>query len=159
MSQRSGSSRGLDQRVLDMGKLVQELEHRFRAADKIAAEGPHASLSLQELKLVEYLGDRGPRMMRELATALQVAVNSITTTVDNLERKQVVVRRRSEEDRRVVHVELTEAGKLVYTSAIEEKLRFLRGMLSALTEEEQEIFSVLMRKMSRGGDAPAGLHA
>ncbi|HEY1066938.1 MAG TPA: MarR family transcriptional regulator, partial [Pirellulales bacterium] len=105
MAQRNGSSRGLDQRVLDLGKHVQDIAHRFHAADEAAAEGPHASLSLQELKLVEYLGDRGPRMMRELATALHVAVNSITTTVDNLERKQVVVRRRSEEDRRVVHVE------------------------------------------------------
>ncbi len=110
---------------------------------------------MQELLLVEYLGDSGQRMMRELAEHLQLAVNSITGTVDKLERKLLVERQRSEEDRRVVHVALTKAGQDVYEANLKEKLAFLRRMLAALTEDEQEIFMVLFRKIARAGQKQA----
>jgi MarR family transcriptional regulator, organic hydroperoxide resistance regulator len=90
-------------------------------------------------------------MMRELAEFLLLAVNSVTSTVDNLEKKHLVRRQRSEEDRRIVHVGLTDVGRNVYNAAVEEKLSLLRGMLAPLTEDEQEIFMVLFRKIARAG--------
>ena len=86
-----------------------------------------------------------------MAEHLQLAVNSITGTVDKLERKQLVERHRSDEDRRVVHVALTQAGQDVYAANLTEKLAFLRSMLAALTDDEQEIFMVLFRKIARAG--------
>jgi MarR family 2-MHQ and catechol resistance regulon transcriptional repressor len=106
---------------------------------------------MQECRVVEYLGEEGPHMMRQLAEFLSLAVNSVTTLVDNLEKKGIVRRQRSEEDRRVVRVELTDAGKVAFEAAFEEKLRLLRSMLNALTEDEQEICMVLFRKIARGG--------
>jgi MarR family 2-MHQ and catechol resistance regulon transcriptional repressor len=90
-------------------------------------------------------------MMRELAEYLTVAVNSVTSIVDNLERKVLVRRHRSEEDRRVIRVELTDPGREVYQSLVEVNLRLFRSMLGALTEDEQEIFMVLFRKIARAG--------
>lgn len=116
-----------------------------------AANGPHVELNMQELRVIEFLGNEGPRMMRELAEHLTVAVNTITTIVDGLEKKELAARRRSEEDRRVVHVELTELGDEVYRSLVEVNLRLFRSMLGALTEDEQEIFMVLFRKIARAG--------
>jgi DNA-binding MarR family transcriptional regulator len=143
--------RGLDRKAKDLRDVVQEIMFQFRVVDGACANGPHADLSTQELRLLEYLGDRGPRMMRELAEFLLLAVNSVTSTVDNMEQKGLVRRQRSDEDRRVVQVELTDQGRAVYDNAVVAKLRFLRCLLAARREEEQEIYMVLMRKIARAG--------
>jgi MarR family 2-MHQ and catechol resistance regulon transcriptional repressor len=141
----------LDRRATDLRDLVMDIVRQFQQVNSATVNGPHVELSMQELRVVEFLGDRGPRIMREVAEFLPLAVNSVTTLIDNLEKKRLVRRQRSEEDRRVVHVGLTESGKAAYNAAIEEKKRLLRSMLNALTEDEQEIFMVLFRKIARAG--------
>ena len=121
----------LDRNAHELRTLVEDILHQFRVLDTAAAHGPHIDLSCQELRVVERLGDAGPHMMRELAEFLLLAVNSVTSTVDNLEKKGLVVRQRSQEDRRVVHVELTEAGRAAYAGAVGEKLALFRLSISA----------------------------
>jgi DNA-binding MarR family transcriptional regulator len=141
----------LDRKAADLRDLVQEIIRQVKIVDDAICHRPHADLSGQELRLVEYIGDIGPRMMRELAEFLALAVNSVTSVVDNLEKKGLVRRQRSAEDRRIVRVELTKAGRATYDAALQEKTQFLRQMLAALTEEEQDIFMVLFRKIARSG--------
>src|SRR6516164_1357567 len=145
----------LDRMTTELRRLVEDMLYQFRKFDDTTANGPHVDLSCQELRLVEYLGDSGPHKMRDIADFLLLAVNSVTTTVDNLERKNLVRRQRSEEDRRVVHVELTEAGQDVYRAALADKTSVLRKMLEPLTEDEREIFMVLFRKIVRVGNVLA----
>lgn len=89
--------------------------------------------------------------MRALAENLGVAVNSMTNLVDNLEHKGLAHRTRSEIDRRVVHVALTDEGRQVFEAASNAKFQFHRALLSSLTEDEQQILLVLFRKISREG--------
>jgi len=141
----------LDHNATDLRGLVEDILFQFRKLDSATVNGPHAELSCQELRLVEHLGDSGPRMMKELAEFLLLAVNSITSVVDHLETKGIVRRQRSEQDRRIVRVELTEVGQRAYQAAVDEKLQLLRGMLAALNEDEQTIFLILFRKIARAG--------
>jgi len=141
----------LDRRAADLQDVVQDILNQFQSVNAAAANGPHVELNMQELRIVEYLGIEAPRMMRELAEHLVVAVNSMTSIVDGLEKKQLVRRQRSEEDRRVVRVELTDTGKEINKSLVEVNMRLFRTMLGALTEDEQEIFMVLFRKIARAG--------
>jgi DNA-binding MarR family transcriptional regulator len=141
----------LDRNAEELRAVVEDILYQFRLLDTATANGPHVELSCQELRVVEHLGDRGPRMMKQLAEFLLLAVNSVTSTVDNLENKGIVRRQRSEQDRRIVHVELTEAGKTASEAATAEKLQLLRSMLAPLTEDEQTIFLVLFRKIARAG--------
>src|SRR3954468_17006975 len=108
----------LDRRAADLQELVQDIVNQFQCVNAAAANGPHAELNMQELRLVEFLGNEGPRMMRELAEHLTVAVNSVTSIVDHLENKGLVQRQRSEEDRRVIRVALTDPGREVYRSLV-----------------------------------------
>ncbi len=141
----------LDRRAADLQDVVQDILKQFQCVHASAANGPHVELNMQELRVVEFLGNEGPRMMRELADHLTVAVNSMTGIVDNLEHKNLVHRQRSETDRRVIHVQLTEAGGAIHQSLVNVNLRLFRSMLGALTEDEQEIFMVLFRKIARAG--------
>lgn len=138
----------LSQNASELRNLVQAFLQRFREVDASAANGPHADLSMQELRVVELLGDAGPTMMRQLAEHMLLAVNSVTSLVDKLENHGFVRRTRSEEDRRVVYVELSAAGKKVYDAAVVEKLSLLRLMLGRLSSDEQEKFMTLFRKIA-----------
>ena len=141
----------LNQNATELRELVQHFLQRFRAVDAAATNGPHADLSMQELRVVERLGDVGPTMMKELAEYMLLAVNSVTSLVDKLEEQSLVRRVRSSEDRRVVHVELTDTGRAAYRGAVDEKLSLLRLMLGGLEAAEQETFMSLFRKIARAG--------
>jgi DNA-binding MarR family transcriptional regulator len=141
----------LDRRANDFGLIVRDILKQFMHLHDVAAGGPQANLGHQDLRIVEHLGESGPQMMRSLAENLGVAVNSMTNLVDNLENKGLAHRTRSEVDRRVVHVALTEEGKLAYEAASHAKFLFHRALLSSLTEDEQQILLVLFRKISREG--------
>lgn len=144
----------LERNTEDLRLLVEDILYHFRKFDAAKTGGPHETLSCQELRLVEYLGAHGPKMMRELADFLVLAVNSVTNTVDNLEKKNLVRRHRSDDDRRIVRVELTSEGKETSEAALGEKRGLMRGILSAMTEAEQEIFLVLFRKAAQAGWSP-----
>lgn len=141
----------LDRQLVELRGLVEDLLLQFRLLDVATANGPHVDLSQQELRLVEFLGNQGPRMMRELAQHLLLAVNSVTAIVDNLVKKKIVQRQRTDEDRRVVRVDLTATGQRLYRAAAREKNELLRHMLASLTNEEREIFMVLFRKIAGAG--------
>ena len=145
----------LDRRAADMRDLVQDILKQFQSVNAAAANGPHADLNMQEMRVVEFLGESGPRMMRELSEHLSVAVNSVTSIVDGMERKSLVRRQRSETDRRVIRVELAEQGAVVFQAITAMNMGLFRSMLGALTEDEQEIFMVLFRKIARAGRSQA----
>jgi len=130
---------------------VQEFLQRFREVDATNANGPQADLSMQELRVVERLGDVRSTMMKELAEYMPLAVNSVTSLVDNLEKRGLVRRNRSMEDRRVVNVELTDDGQEVYRAAVNEKRSLLTRMLGKLNADEREVFMTLFRKIARAG--------
>lgn len=141
----------LDERANDFGLIVRDILKQFAQLHDAAACGPQSNLGHQDLRVVEHLGESGAQMMRSLAEHLGVAVNSITSLVDNLEQKGLAHRTRSAIDRRVIHVELTEDGKKAFNAASKAKFLFHRALLSALTEDEQQILLVLFRKISREG--------
>ncbi len=142
---------GLDERANDFGLIVRDILKQFMQLHDAAACGPQANLGHQDLRVVEYLGEAGAQMMRSLAEHLGVADNSMTKLVDNLEHQGLAHRTRSEIDRRVIHVELTEEGKKAYATASYAKFLFHRALLSVLTVDEQEIMLVLFRKIAREG--------
>ena len=141
----------LDENATELRNLVADFRQRFHEVDAAAANGPHAGLSLQELRVVERLGDVGRTRMKELAEYLLLAVNSVTSLVDKLEGQGLVRRERSTDDRRVVFVELTPTGRAAYRAAVDEKLSLLRLMLGSLSADEQETFMALFRKIARAG--------
>jgi len=147
----------LEQKSAAMRKEISAIIHQFRKADSDSASSPpRGTLNVAEVHVIEYLGDTRPQMMKELAEYLFVAVNSMTNIIDNLETKGLARRLRSDEDRRKVFVELTAEGQAAYQEIVHEELRLCKQMLGTLTDDEQDIFMVLMRKIARGGKPQSG---
>jgi DNA-binding MarR family transcriptional regulator len=101
-----------------------------------------------ELRIVEILGKSGPMMMTEIAERAMLSVSTVTSIMDSLVSKAIVQRERSEEDRRVVRVELTPEGKKVFQQVVDTHMRMVRGMLTSLNRTEQDTLISLFRKIA-----------
>jgi DNA-binding MarR family transcriptional regulator len=141
-----------DAKAKQLRELIRDVVRQFRCLDAAVASQPHGEITIPEVHIIEFLGDRHSCMMRELAEYLLVAVNTVTTIVDKLEQKKLVRRERDETDRRIVMVQLTDKGREAYKGILEVRLSACRAMLTPLNEDEQDIFMVLMRKIARGGE-------
>jgi len=108
---------------------------------------PH-DLSHAGFVLLMSLWITGPRETRELAAVLRLTKGAIVSSVDTLERRGLVARRRSETDRRLVSVSLTEAGRDLVTR-VQKDWNALESRVTAdLTLEEKKALANLCRKIA-----------
>ena len=106
-------------------------------------------INFQEAHLLMSIGTKGPLTMSEIARTLQLTLSSVTAVVDKLERKKFVRRARSAEDRSLVRVELTVAGRKFYNLVEAAHLTLTGSMLRILDPAEREMFLGLFRKISQ----------
>jgi DNA-binding MarR family transcriptional regulator len=102
-------------------------------------QGEFKELSVTEIHTIEAIGMYHPRSMSEVAADLRITMGTLTTAVNRLIKKGYVERKRIEEDRRVVLIQLTKRGKLAYR--IHEKFHsdMIRETVKGLTPEEEEV--------------------
>ena len=143
--------KAIDRRAAEFRALQEGIIARLRNLDLTALGDLSMALTVQEFRSLEFLASAEPRKTKELAKYLGLAVNSVTDVVDALEQKGLARRRRDDADRRVVRVELTEAGREAAETVARGHLDIYRTYLSALTAEEQETLLALYRKIARVG--------
>lgn len=88
---------------------------------------------------IEAIGLEEPRNMSEIAHRLSVTVGTLTTNMNGLERKGYIRRSRSERDKRVVYVLLTDKGKKAFYHHRDFHKKMIRAIVRDLNEEEMEI--------------------
>ena len=95
------------------------------------------------------IGYAGGLPFGEIGAKMMVTVSNLTGIVDRLEEKKIVSRKRDENDRRVVHVVLTEKGVKLYKSTIPLFEKSLIQIFSALDKTQQKELSALLRKLNQ----------
>ena len=100
----------------------------------------------QEGRTLGWLNQNGPALMSELADFMDIPLSTATSLVNRLVEKKQVVRQRSEEDRRIVRVHLTLAGKKLSERMLDVHLAASRLLLEKLDREEQTQLIALLRK-------------
>lgn len=111
------------------------------------------SLTESQTRVLEALEEFGPLTHSKLADKLQKTGGNITLVIDNLEKRSLVERVRSRQDRRSVEVHLTRRGRRLIRRVYPRWMREIAEEMSALTAAEQEELSRLCRKL---GQAEAG---
>jgi DNA-binding MarR family transcriptional regulator len=90
----------------------------------------------------------------ELARQNGVDTGAMTRTLDRLEAKGLLRRQRSEQDRRVVKIELTESGHATAQQIPPNIARTLNHYLRGFSEGEVTLLMHFMRRMLANGSAP-----
>lgn len=116
---------------------------RNRAMDHLDAEG----LTPSQFGTLETLLHRGPLCQKDIAAKLLVSGGNITMVIDNLEKRRLVERRRSRDDRRYITVTLTAAGRHLISRVFPHHVARVVEELGTLTPAEQDLLGSLCRRV------------
>ena len=128
--------------------LVQLFNDILQIEEKSLKNGPLSDLSVTELHTIEAIGMYKERTMTEVAQDLKITVGTLTTAINKLIKKGYVYRKRIEEDRRVVLVNLTSKGEEVYKVHQVFHEEMICAMLSNFSDEEEQVLSKSLEKLN-----------
>jgi DNA-binding MarR family transcriptional regulator len=111
--------------------------------------GPMEISSAQFIVLVNLAGLECATSASELCKGISYDAGAMTRMLDRLEAKGLVRRTRSPDDRRLVNLELTQAGNAAYPRLREISRRVLNRSLSDFTQEEAQTLEKLLQRLGR----------
>lgn len=125
----------------------------MRAAESVTSRiNQHLSadkLTVSQFGVLEALYHLGPLCQSDLAQKILKSSGNITLVIDNLEKRGLVVRQRSQKDRRFVTVKLTGVGRALIESIFPRHVERVVQELSSLSADEQEELARLLRKLGK----------
>jgi DNA-binding MarR family transcriptional regulator len=101
------------------------------------------------LMILKERGDTAAMLAREM----ECDTGSMTRMIDRLEAKDLIVRTRSTDDRRVVRLELTASGKRLAERLVAAMATVLNRHLAGFSHEELETFKGFLRRIIANRDA------
>ncbi len=119
-----------------------------RRARGAPAQGGERALTLSQHALLSGLSSRSDARVRELAAEAGVTASTATRILDALDRRGIVRRRRTDEDRRVVTVTLTAQGRELLTEQDEWLQARQLAFHAALPEEERRLSPDLLVRLA-----------
>ena len=123
--------------------LNEQLVNLFRSINTIEEQAmrteEYKDVTTNDMHVIEAIGTGAPKNMTTVARILSVTTGTLTISANSLVKKGYVQRVRSEEDRRVVLVSLTEKGKRAYAHHKKFHDEMIQEVLEGLSDEEQEV--------------------
>ena len=103
----------------------------------------NASLSKEGLTesqfgVLEALFHLGSMSQKNLGSKLLKSGGNITMVIDNLEKRDLVLRRRGVVDRRYYNIQLTDKGKKLIEAVFPKQLKLITDEIGILNENEQQ---------------------
>jgi len=105
-------------------------------------------LTLPQFNVMEVLFNAGSMPLKKISNELNVTGANITCVVDNLEKRDLVVRIPSKTDRRIINANLTEKGKEIIESILPEYFDMLVNTTDNLAESEKKELIRLLEKLA-----------
>ena len=102
-----------------------------------------------QFQVLAALRQRDPLPMTagELARASILTTGAMTAVLDRLEEEGLIRREIDSEDRRARRITITEKGRSLIDRVLEQRMAQHRALISALTLEERETLSDILRKL------------
>lgn len=123
----------------------------MRAAESVSARIhghlSDAGLTVSQFGVIEALQHLGPLSQAEIAKKILKSTGNITMVIDNLEKRGLVRRKRSNTDRRFYAIHLTPEGKKMISRIFPNHAGKIVRAMNVLTDKEQETLGNLCRKL------------
>jgi DNA-binding MarR family transcriptional regulator len=137
----------LKAQAVEFTELIRALTESISEIPEMIDRVHELGLNRNHLRILHEIGSQGDQTMSDLARAIRLSDSSATILVDQLVKKDLALRNRSDEDRRVVRVGITAAGREVMEAQTRAFISFALGVLATLGDEERETYLSLHRKI------------
>ena len=128
---------------------VRCLRFNLSSHKKLEFDLGKVGLTPPQFYVLATIGYAGSLPFGEIGAKMMVTVSNLTGIVDRLEEKKLVLRKRDETDRRVVHVTLTEKGSKLYKNTIPLFEKSISEIFSSLDLPRQKKLSAFLRNLNR----------
>ena len=130
----------------ELARIIRDFGTRFaKEAREQSLSG--ADFTKREIMAISAVGGDDPIKIGDLATLLGVGQSAITPLVDDLEKRGLMERQRSSEDRRIWLLALTSKGRKAYRQIHDGYRSMASAMLAPLNEKERAQLISLLSKM------------
>lgn len=107
----------------------------------------YKDISVNDMHVIEAVGIGNSRSMSSVAKDLSVTVGTLTIAMNHLVKKGYIDRRRSQEDRRVVLVSLSEKGEKAYHHHRIFHEKMVMSVLKGIDRQETEVLTRALVKL------------
>lgn len=133
----------LNELLVDLFRDINEIEEKAIRQSK-----QYANMTTNDMHVIEAIAIGPGKNMSTVAKALNVTMGTLTISVNALVKKGYVARVRSEEDRRVVLVSLTEDGIKAYKHHQKFHDDMIKSVIENLDETEQQVLEKSLQKLN-----------
>ena len=115
--------------------------------DMLKKEISTYGINLSEFAVLEALYHKGELTVQQICQKVLINSGSMTYVIDKLVKKGLLNRKTSAGDRRVYYIQLTNEGRTFMDDIFPKHEAFISDIFSSLSEEEQEQFITMMKKV------------
>src|SRR5262245_25095663 len=129
------TEKALQQQAEKLDRLTKDLLRKFQMRDR--NEISCCGVSVSQCYTLATLGEHGEMSMVQLARKMFLDKSTMTRVIDGLIERELVVRRFDENDRRVIYITLTPAGRKLLESIRGQQMISLRLILERIPAPER----------------------
>ncbi|MDF2906940.1 MAG: hypothetical protein K0R34_2261 [Herbinix sp.] len=140
----------MNEKLIEINKTLVEVYDDVNNIEEYSIkQGSFSDLSITEIHTVEAVGLYGSKTMSEVSMELGITMGTLTTAVDKLIKKGYLERNRSNTDRRIVNIKLTNRGKLAYRIHEKFHLDMVKAIMLDFTPQEEEVLLTALSKLNK----------
>lgn len=134
----------------DVDAIVEAILYLYTESRRITKglAGRHG-LTGPQLAVIKMLEPVGKLSLSELSWKIRARNSTVTGIIDRMAREGWVERKRSEQDRRVVHIALTTQGRRLASSIAIEPVTIFRQVLSELSDGDARALRRILTRLAR----------
>ncbi len=108
----------------------------------------YSDITENDMHIIEAVGIAEPKKVSEVAKSLGVTPGTMTVNTDALEKKGYVTRARSEADKRVVFLSLTEKGRNAFFHHRDFHKKMIKSAVANLSDDERDALIRCLKKLT-----------
>ena len=109
----------------------------------------YKDVTINDIHVIEAIGMEEQKNMTTVEKSLHVTTGTLTISINSLVKKNYVERVRSEEDRRVVLVSLTEKGKNAFLHHRQFHDKLVNESVEQLSDEEKRVLGKALNRINQ----------
>ncbi|MFC3747823.1 MarR family winged helix-turn-helix transcriptional regulator [Paenibacillus sp. GCM10012306] len=136
-----------EQNELDLRLLRVYMKSAQSVGDLMKKDISRYGVDIGAFHILEFLYNKGPHAIQKIGEKFSIPSGSVTYVVDKLEKKGVIQREVSAEDRRLVIIKLTDDGQALFDDIFPKHTQTIADMFSVLTDEDKHQLTELLKKL------------
>jgi len=141
---------GTKTEVRSLSTYVKLMRAAEAVSTRVTRHLAESGLTISQFGVLEALHHLGPLCQRDIGKKILKSSGNITVVIDNLEKRGLVARVRSTEDRRFLTIQLTSDGEKLISGIFPSHTEAIVREMGVLSEEEEIELGRICKKLGLG---------